>query len=336
MDYNQNRTYYNILGVEKDASLDSIQKAKDRLKYGGPDDRVPFNMWAKIDEAYSVLSNSEKRKEYDKKLEYQKNNTYLNINEQSPFKFSVNKIEDIYSNTNKQSSSIFNDEIENNNSLKGIGNNILLALPTAILSTITIIKTIGNKIALIKDKKEKNINEIKTYDSQLIEEYRIKLENKIDLLLQEPHNNYKLEIQRLKYENNINLLRAQINHMVSQNNNSLKYKIELNALKIQLSSYEKKLIEIDKKLDSYSGTNRLKKIQEELINVNRQLSMHEKFSDKREIIIKQLQIRKKVLSKLKKFKIEKLKFNSEIVAIFKDSIMNSHSLTKSTFDTLFK
>jgi len=69
MDYYSNQSYYDILGVKQDASLDSIQKAKDRLKFGDPDDRAPFSMWDKIDEAYNVLSDIEKRREYDKKIE---------------------------------------------------------------------------------------------------------------------------------------------------------------------------------------------------------------------------------------------------------------------------
>lgn len=68
MDYYKNQSYYDILGVKEDASLENIQKAKDRLKFGEPEDRAPFSMWDKIDEAYNVLSDVEKRKTYDKTL----------------------------------------------------------------------------------------------------------------------------------------------------------------------------------------------------------------------------------------------------------------------------
>lgn len=67
-DYYKNQSYYDVLGVKEDASLERIQRAKDDLKFGEPDDRAPFSMWAKIDEAYSVLSDREKRREYDRKL----------------------------------------------------------------------------------------------------------------------------------------------------------------------------------------------------------------------------------------------------------------------------
>ena len=67
-DYYKNQSYYDVLGVKEDASLERIQRAKDDLKFGEPDDRAPFSMWAKIDEAYSVLSDREKRMQYDRKL----------------------------------------------------------------------------------------------------------------------------------------------------------------------------------------------------------------------------------------------------------------------------
>lgn len=76
MDYYDRQTYYDILGVKKDASLENIMKARDRLKYGSSDDRVPFTMWDKIDKAYDILSNSETRREYDKSLE----NNEMNFN----------------------------------------------------------------------------------------------------------------------------------------------------------------------------------------------------------------------------------------------------------------
>ena len=79
MDYYTNQSDYDILGVTEDASLENIHRAKDRLKFGDSDDRAPFHMWAKIDEAYNVLSDPVKRREYDKKLDEEKN-IYSNSN----------------------------------------------------------------------------------------------------------------------------------------------------------------------------------------------------------------------------------------------------------------
>ena len=66
--------YYEILKLNKDATLYDIQTAKDKLKFGIGGERVPFSEWGKIDEAYSVLSNPDKRKEYDNLLDNISNN----------------------------------------------------------------------------------------------------------------------------------------------------------------------------------------------------------------------------------------------------------------------
>lgn len=67
------RTYYDILGIDKNASRENILKAKNRLKFG--EDRVNFDMFKKIDEAFDVLYDPESRRKYDESLE--KNNDEL-------------------------------------------------------------------------------------------------------------------------------------------------------------------------------------------------------------------------------------------------------------------
>ena len=62
--------YYSILGVKKDASADEIKSAYRKLAMKFHPDRNPGNKSAeenfkKINEAYSVLSDQEKRKNYD-------------------------------------------------------------------------------------------------------------------------------------------------------------------------------------------------------------------------------------------------------------------------------
>jgi len=69
------KSYYNILGINDKATLDEIKKAYKQLAIQyHPDknkDPTAVNMFKEISEAYQVLSDSNKRTEYDQTLHYQ-------------------------------------------------------------------------------------------------------------------------------------------------------------------------------------------------------------------------------------------------------------------------
>ena len=69
--YNCNKNYYEILGVARDATGKDIKKAFRRLALRYHPDKNPDNVleseekFKEISEAYEVLSDEEKRREYD-------------------------------------------------------------------------------------------------------------------------------------------------------------------------------------------------------------------------------------------------------------------------------
>ncbi len=63
--------YYQILGVKKDASADEIRKVYRKLSRENhpdvkPDDKVASDKFKKVQEAYAVLGDAEKRAQYDR------------------------------------------------------------------------------------------------------------------------------------------------------------------------------------------------------------------------------------------------------------------------------
>lgn len=67
----EKRDYYEVLGVSKNASADEIKKAYRQLalKYHpdrNPDDKDAEEKFKEAAEAYSVLSDSDKRARYDR------------------------------------------------------------------------------------------------------------------------------------------------------------------------------------------------------------------------------------------------------------------------------
>ena len=66
---NGKKTYYDILGVKRDATQDEIRKAFRKLaaKYH-PDAGGDEKKFKEISEAYTTLSDEKKRKEYDQLL----------------------------------------------------------------------------------------------------------------------------------------------------------------------------------------------------------------------------------------------------------------------------
>lgn len=337
MDYYKNQSYYDVLGVEPTASIESIERAKNRLKFGDSESRAPFSMWDKIDEAYVVLSNPTKRIEYDMQIKQKaQDNDPKNNN---------NTSDDIYSNSDHKIHSLVNNLQDTFTlpKLKKVGKNLVLALPTATVATIKIIKELEKReeYSLQKESEEKEIKEVKTEESQLEEKYRKELEENIDKKLREYHFNYDLEIDKLRYENHIELLRQKImikENQVVEKAGLLKYKLELTALIKQLHAFEKSLEVVNEKINNVNenrGKQKLTRIHENLIEVDKQIKEQEHSTLKRTFALKKLQVRKNNLLKKFNLKIDKVKSSREYYAIFKDSLISAYAVTENFVENLF-
>ena len=84
------KNYYEILGVEKNTPKDEIKKIyrKLALKYHpdkNPDDKDAGEKFKEISEAYGVLSDDQKRQEYDNPSPFRGNNSFNPFGDGSPF-----------------------------------------------------------------------------------------------------------------------------------------------------------------------------------------------------------------------------------------------------------
>jgi curved DNA-binding protein len=93
----QQKDYYQILGLNRDASEDEIKKAYRKLALQfhpdhHPDDQESEEKFKEISEAYAVLSDSEKRREFDRfgyagfKRRYTREDVFRDVNFEEIFR----------------------------------------------------------------------------------------------------------------------------------------------------------------------------------------------------------------------------------------------------------
>lgn len=237
MNFSEDKNYYQILGVEKSASDNDVieaycHKITKTHKYLEKE---------KIEEAYEVLHNNIKRKQYDNFLESLNN-------------IESNELQVVNLAQLKQESEIKNTLIK--------GGKSVLELTTA--TTIVIVDFTWNllkkcKIKLQKGFTSKKVKKFQTEESRIIEQYNKTLEENIEKCLKEKHNNYYLDINRLRYQNQIKLIKKLIEHkMNEQTKGNLSIKMfKIIALRTELESAQRVLENIKKKIDEYSNLSKI-------------------------------------------------------------------------------
>lgn len=121
-------TLYDVLEVSKKASKEVIEKAyKTLAKKYHPDIQIPENkakaeeIMKRINEAYGILSDDQKRKEYDAKLEAEEQRNIPNNNSTNNYYYNPQANKTQYSNTtynkatNSYSQTVYNNDLENDN-----------------------------------------------------------------------------------------------------------------------------------------------------------------------------------------------------------------------------
>ena len=367
-----NTRYYEILGVNHDASIDNIKKAEDRLIRGEPDDRVPYWLVPEVEEAYRILSDPDRRREYDKYLSETEDS---NVNEESPVEEThieeasasddlaedqntpeeVNEeiidepvVEDpgVTAKDEEKEDSIEepeeqiteqapNNEVKQNQEevknkenvdrsnyivdftelkenfdqmsfeykLKTIGKMVggtILVLSAGpigwvVAGGVLIAKRKG-KYKLHKDQKEKKITPTQLQELEQFKEYENNLNQQMDKLLAEPHNNYRLEINKKKYEAQIELLKKQLelrtNRQVKGRIDLFFNKAQIMQIANQLNSAANNLERVNEKLENYDKekTPRLSYLNNALINKTIELS-----EQQQKISVKNLEVKQKRL-----------------------------------------
>ena len=206
--------------------------------------------------------------------------------EATPEEVTPEEVEDVYSDLTKNPNIVPFTPVEKKQTkeggskLKTIGKYVggiaigSLLGPIGVVTAIVWLKK-HKKVKLQKDKKTKKITKISTEELGIIEQYNKTLDQEINKLLGEPHNNYKLEINRLKYENQIKLMEGLLKHKLSKEvkkSQMLKHKLDLVGTKIQLETAKKNLEKIEKDILEYEQNQKTANISKKLVEISQKLS----------------------------------------------------------------
>ena len=337
MDFNNTR-YYEILGVTKDASFDNIERAKERLKYGNSDDRVPFSMWPDIDEAYNVLIKPESRKKYDeylKKMSFFGGNVIYSSSELEAENSekeleAIEKVNETTKTTEEVDEKI---EEKSEEKVEEIKPPIIEDKNSIDLNNIT-----SNNENEVTDTSEKDPELVATQD------YHAILNDEIDHLLMFPNNNYKLEINMLKYKRKIELLEKILDirksRVLKGKIDAIKNKVEITSIINQLDTNIKKYEELKGKVKQYNNgsKSKLSKVNSSVIKNAEEIQgleskLDKKFTEK--VKLSKLQFNQKFLTiartglaKATKFKVYRLGKFRDGIAKFTDKFTSLSSVFK--------
>ena len=214
------------------------------------------------------------------------------------------------------------------------GSAVFLGLPGLIVSSLAVKKLSGKKLKLHPNK-HKKISDIKTQESKLIEEYNKNLDEQINTLLAQKHNNYNLQISKIKYENQIELLQKRIELKLNENvkrGGLIKYKLECVALNNQLETAKENLKNINSKIIDYSKN---EKTRNHILNATNKMlyesdaEVKQAQNEKQRFSIKKLNVKKEFWKKTRDFSAKRLKTTRNFVGKIQDGVIKAYDSVRS-------
>lgn len=283
-----NQTYYEILNLPKygineytnePISEYEIIKAREKIVYG--EKGIDISTRLKVDEAYRILIDSEKRKEYDEKLKQE-----ININS-------------------------FDVEIKEKETKEEVDEPYIEELKTEVVESKKIFNhpKVERNFELVPKTSITTFSELQTEETRLMEEYEEKLISQIYDLLNSSYNNYELGVALLKYQNQVELLKERIKFKENQKVTSSEYVgycLSLLALRLRLKSAEKNLEKIKDYINSHNNTNQINHGLGKLYNKLDKTEQKLENKDTNMFYIKYLEIKKSKLLEKRENKINKM------------------------------
>ena len=158
----------------------------------------------------------------------------------------------------------------------------IIPMAAAGITALTLVPAtvwlINRKKILVKDKKTKKISKITSAEMKEYENYQNALDEELNKLLSEQHDNYKLTLLKAKYERQKQLLKKiyEIRSNTKSEHGMLRYKLNLISIKMQIEEVNKSILKIEDQLKENDKKTKLTELNEQIEKNQQKIDKHDK------------------------------------------------------------